>query len=370
MQSPPPARRRRVAVVGTGFMGTVHTRAARRAGADVVAVVGRTLASARRFAEQHGVPAYFDSVESMLADSGAEAVHVCTPNDMHAEHVQTVLKARLPVVCEKPLATTAADAQRLLSEADAAGVVHVVPFVYRFYPMVRELRSRLARGEGGRISLLHGGYLQDWLAGSSDTNWRVDAATGGASRAFADIGIHWCDLAEFVTGQRISKLTAMTSIVPAARTADGAPVTTEDIAAVLFQTDHGSAGTLKISQVSVGRKNQLQLFVDAEAGSYGFDQEHPDQLWAGGVEASTVIERGNQVMAAAAARYSRIPAGHPQGYQDCFDSLALDAYAAMDGEQVDGLPTFDDGVRSARLTEAVLTSARTGAWVDVDPTGK
>lgn len=366
MQSAPPARRRRVAVIGTGFMGTVHTRAARRAGADVVAVVGRTLPSAQRFAEQHGIPAYFDSVSGMLADSGVEAVHICTPNDVHAEQVLAVLEAPLPVICEKPLATTATDAQRLLDEAEAAGVVHVVPFVYRFYPMVRELRDRLTRGQDGRISLLHGSYLQDWLARPSDTNWRVDAATGGRSRAFADIGIHWCDLIEFVTGQRISKLTAMTSIVPAARSTNGAPVTTEDIAAILFETDHGAAGTLKISQVSVGRKNQMQLFVDAEAGSFGFDQEHPDHLWVGGIEASTVIDRGNPAMSASAAHYSRVPAGHPQGYQDCFDSLALDAYAAIDGEQVDGLPTFADGLRAARLTEAVLTSARTRAWIDVD----
>ena len=138
-------------------------------------------------------------------------------------------------------------------------MVTAVPFVYRFYPTVREARARIATGEAGRLWLLHGSYLQDWLAGAGESNWRVDPALGGASRAFGDIGVHWCDLMEFVTGHRIVRLTATTARAFEERsTGDRAgAVATEDGAVVLFETDQGAAGSVVVSQVTPGRKNRL-----------------------------------------------------------------------------------------------------------------
>jgi predicted dehydrogenase len=290
-------------------------------------------------------------------------VHVCTPNATHPDLVRAVVAAGKHVVCEKPLAVTVGEAESMTTMALDARVVASVPFVYRFYPMVREARARLASGASGDVRLLHGSYLQDWLVAADDDNWRVSAEAGGASRAFADIGVHWCDLVEFVTGHRITRLSARTVIAVPERS--GRRVTTEDAVVMMLETDRGATGSLTVSQVSAGRKNRLWFSVDASHESLSFDQENPESLWVGGRETTQQLVRAVSP-AADAARYVTLPPGHPQGYQDAFDAFVLDTYTAVQGGLPDGLPTFADGLRAARLTAAVLRSAATGAWVDVD----
>ncbi|MGY1715002.1 Gfo/Idh/MocA family protein [Geodermatophilus sp. SYSU D01106] len=352
----------RAGIVGVGFMGTVHARAVRRHGGVVTRVAGSTPESSRAGRERIGAESATDTVEELLAADDVDVVHVCTPNASHAPLVRAAVAAGKHVVCEKPLAVDVAEAQELLDLATAAGVTATVPFVYRFYPTVREVRARVAEGIAGPVRLLHGSYLQDWLAEGSDDDWRVDAATGGASRAFADIGVHWCDLVEFVSGHRITRLAARTLTVHPER--GGRPVTTEDAAVVLFETDRGAVGNLTVSQVTPGRKNRLWFSVDGAAESLCFDQENPDSLWIGGREVNRQLLRGSGGHPAA-ERYSVVPAGHPQGYQDCFDAFVADTHAAVAGTAPDGLPTFADGVRAARITAAVLESAASARWIDV-----
>jgi predicted dehydrogenase len=287
---------------------------------------------------------------------------VCTPNATHAPIVRAAIAAGKHVVCEKPLAVNPAEAEELVELAADAGVTATVPFVYRFYPTVREARARVADGSAGPVRLLHGSYLQDWLVEESDDNWRVDAHAGGASRAFADIGVHWCDLVEFVSGHRITRLAARTVVAVPER--GGRRVQTEDAAVVLFETDRGAFGNLTISQISPGRKNRLWFSVDGAAESLCFDQENPESLWIGGREVNQQLLRGTSE-GPGAARYSVVPAGHPQGYQDCFDAFVADTYAALTAEAPDGLPTFADGLRATRITQAVLDSSRTSSWVEV-----
>jgi predicted dehydrogenase len=243
--------------------------------------------------------------------------------------------------------------------------VHAVPFVYRYYPTVREARERIARGDAGRLWLLHGSYLQDWLASAADTNWRVDPGRGGMSRAFADIGVHWCDLTEFVTGHRITELTASTARAHDTRGADGEAVATEDGAAVLFRTDRGASGSMLVSQASPGRKNGLSFSFDGTRAAYAFQQELPETLWVGGVDASTIVHRDPATLSPAAARLAVLPAGHPQGYQDCFNGFYGDVVAAVRGSDVSGLPTFADGLRAAQVTAAVVAAASASSWVTV-----
>ncbi|GAA3215205.1 Gfo/Idh/MocA family protein [Dactylosporangium siamense] len=339
-------------VIGTGFMGSVHARAIARAGAELVGVVSSRPEQAARL----GAPCH-RTLDTLL-DTGVDVVHVCTPNHLHAEQTRQILAAGRHVVCEKPLATDPADAADLVSLASASGRVATVPFVYRFHPMVRHLRERIAAGDAGRLLLIRGWYLQDWLADPADTDWRVDPALGGPSRTFADIGVHWCDLAEFATGHRITRLIATTSTTTADRP-------TEDTAALLFETDQGATGSMTVSQVSLGRKNRLELFVDGDRTAYGFSQEEPDTLWTGTRDAVTLLPRGSGLMSPEALNYSRVPAGHPHGYQDCFDAFVADTYAAIAGAAPDGLPVFADGARAAALTAAVLRSAAGGTWVTV-----
>lgn len=348
-------------------MGRVHAHAIRAAGAEVVAVASSRPASAQLAASTLGASRAARSAAELIAADDIDVVHVCTPNATHLDLATAVIAAGKHVICEKPLATTVADAQAMADLARRADVVAAMPFVYRHYAVVREARARIAAGEGGRLHLLHGSYLQDWLSGNGDTNWRVDPSSGGTSRAFADIGIHWCDLMEFVTGHRIVRLQACIRAVFATRNGADGPVdvATEDVATMLFDTDRGASGSLVVSQVSLGQKNRLRFSFDGTSASYSFDQESPDVLHVGGREATTLIPRDAQVLAPAARPYSVLPPGHPQGYQDCFNSFVGDVYAAIGGETRDGLATFSDGLRAATITSAVLESARTRAWVEV-----
>ena len=337
---------------------------------------------AREAAERLGAARAFDSPEELVVADGVDVVHVCTPNRLHAPLAEAALRAGKHVVCEKPLATTAAEAERLLEAAQGSGRVATVPFVYRYNAVVFEARARVAAGEIGAVRLVHGGYLQDWLSSAEDDNWRVDPGQGGASRAFADIGSHWCDLLEFVTGQRIVAVCAQTATVVDERpdrrrvaafaapseSAPGArrPVVTEDVATVLLRTDAGVVGTMLVSQVSPGRKNHLHLEVAGEQATLRFDQECPEQLWIGRRERIEHVWRDPLTLRPAAARVTFMPAGHAEGYAGCFEAFVADTYAAIGGARPDGLPRFADGARSARIVDAVLASARAGAaWVEV-----
>ncbi|MGH2716870.1 MAG: Gfo/Idh/MocA family protein [Thermoleophilaceae bacterium] len=369
----------RAAIAGTGFIGRVHARSARLAGAELVGVSASSPERAAAAANELGAARGFASSEELVSSPDVDVVHVCTPNSLHVALAEAALRAGKHVICEKPIATNAADAARLRDALAASGAVLAVPFVYRYYPMVREARARVAAGDLGDVRLLSGAYLQDWLTAADDDNWRVDSDLGGASRAFADIGCHWCDLVEFVSGHRIARLSARTltaharrprrphasSFGATARDGELREVTTEDIATVMFETDRGAAGSVVVSQVSPGFKNGLSFVVHGADATLAFDQEHPDTLRLGHRTASVVLQRDAGDLSPAAERYATLPAGHPQGYHDCFDAFVADAYEAIRGEAPDGLPMIDDGVRGVTITDAVLESARTGSWVNL-----
>lgn len=352
-----------VGMLGGGFMGRVHSHAARVAGASLVAIASSSPERAARAARELGFDAAADGVAHLLADDDIDLVHVCTPNATHAELAMAAILAGRHVICEKPLATTVDDAQALARAAADQGVVAAIPFVYRYHPMVREARARMARGELGRLLSLDCAYLQDWMLEQGDDDWRADAEAGGPSRAFADIGSHLCDLVEFVTGERIVRLTARTRRVFDTR--GGREVANEDIVALLVETTSGAIGSLLISQMAPGRKNSLTLELHGSAESLRFNQERPEELWLGARADSRLILRDPGASAPDSARIQAVPAGHAMGYQDAFNAFVADAYAAARGAAPDGMPTFADGVRAAVLTEAVLASAASGAWVEV-----
>ncbi|MDQ0574059.1 putative dehydrogenase [Agromyces albus] len=359
-----PANTLRAGIVGGGFMAAVHTHAARAARAELTGGASSSARRARDAADRLGLGAAFDSVDALLAAPGIDVVHICTPNSTHAAIARAALEAGKHVICEKPLATTVTDAAELTELAADRGLVAAVPFVYRFHPMAREARARVARGETGRLLSVQGAYLQDWLAAPHDDDWRVDAELGGPSRAFADIGSHLVDLLEFVSGDRIVRLNASTRTVYEARSRH-ADIATEDLVAVVVELASGAIGTLLVSQVSAGRKNALSIELSGASGSIRFEQERPEQLWLGNVDGSSVLERDPARLAPDAARLALVPAGHPMGYQDAFNAFVADAYAAIDGRVPDGLPRFADGLRAVRVTEAVLASAASDGWVEV-----
>src|SRR5918992_716779 len=207
----PPALR--AGIIGAAFTGPVPARSARIAGASLAGVATSAPERSRQAAERLGAEQAFATPHELATADDVDVVHICTPNNLHAELAALALEHGKHVVCEKPLAIGAAQADRLVDAAASSGKVATVPFVYRFHPVVREARARIRAGALGRVRLIHGGYLQDWLSTDEDDNWRVDPQLGGPSRAFADIGSHWCDLAEFITGDPIAPICAETATV-------------------------------------------------------------------------------------------------------------------------------------------------------------
>lgn len=382
-----PQPSRRVAIIGAGMIGAVHRRAAQLAGAEVVGVLASGPRRSAEAALSWGVDHAFADLDALLA-AQVDVIHVCTPNATHAEYAAAALAAGKHVICEKPLGVSLAEA-RLMAAAVPAGAVATVPFVYRYHPLVHEIRARRIAGEFGSWNLLHGSYLQDWMLDQSANSWRVDPALGGASRAFADIGSHWCDLVEWVSGERIVSLSAALSTAYAER---GAPttqtfraadngsaahgavavadretvtVTTEDSAVVGFRTASGVLGSLTVSQVAAGRKNRLWFELDGACGSAVFDQENPETIWLGSTDGATVLARDPRHGSVTQRSRDPLPAGHSRGYAQCFEDFVADTYAAIDGADPESLPTFGDGLRSAKLVDALLRSAATGTWVDI-----
>ncbi|GAA1687715.1 Gfo/Idh/MocA family oxidoreductase [Microbacterium sediminicola] len=351
----------RIGIVGAGFMGAVHARAARAAGARVTGIVASTPERGSTAAEELGIDRGFATLDEMLASGEMDVIHITTPNRLHAPQALAVLDAGLPVVCEKPLTTSLASA-RALADA-AAGQVATVPFVYRFHPLVRDARARIAAGEIGPVITVRGAYLQDWLLSAPADAWRLNPVDGGRSVTFADVGSHLVDLLEFVTGDRIVRLVATARTVGPGRVPRAVSAGEQSIA-LTVEFSRGAIGSLLVSQVAPGRKNQLSFEIAGSDASVAFDQEHPETMWVGKRAASMLILRDAAQMAPDAARLERTPAGHPQGYQDAFTAFAADTYAAVAGAAPDGLPTFEDGVRAVQLTEAVLESAATGQWED------
>ncbi|MCU1125927.1 Gfo/Idh/MocA family oxidoreductase [Stenotrophomonas maltophilia] len=368
-----------IAIVGAGMIGAVHRRAALLAGAEVRGVAASSAQRAREMAQLWNVPRAYRDIEEVIADPQVQVVHVCTPNHLHRAMARAALEAGKHVICEKPLATTLDDAQALATLAATTGLVATVPFVYRYHPVVREARARIADGELGPLHLIHGSYLQDWLLDPASNNWRVDPALGGASRVFADIGSHWCDLVEWVSGERFAEVSAAFDTVVAERSAvsgqsfstaatDGAmqAVTSEDVAAAMFRTGAGTLASLTVSQVSAGRRNRLWFEIDGAKASVAFNQEDAERLWIGlPDQREEIFVRGPGAGTAEQRRLSVLPAGHAQGYAQCFEAFVADTYRAIEGERPQGLPTFEDGLRSARIVDRVIASARSRAWTTI-----
>jgi predicted dehydrogenase len=364
------------------MIGGVHRRAALLAGAEVVGVMASSADRSRQVAADWDIKQAY-SVVNEVAESDVDVVHICTPNASHVPYAITLMQAGKHVICEKPLGMSREEAEQAAAVATETGVVNTMPFAYRFHPMVREMQARVQDAEFGQLNLIHGSYLQDWMLNPRVSNWRVDPKQGGPSRAFGDIGSHWCDLAEWVSGERIATLVATTSIgIPqrpaataesftaAASDAPMADVETEDSALILFRTAGDVAGSAVISQLAAGRKNRLWLEVDGAQLSAVFDQEHAEYLWIGSESGTTVLHRNPNQGSAEQRRLATLPAGHAQGYAQCFEAFVADSYATVrarsTGEPApEGLPTFADGARAAAICDAMLESAKTGAWVTV-----
>jgi predicted dehydrogenase len=375
----------RASVVGTGFIGVVHVDALRRLGVDVVGVVGSSPERARAKTGPVPLPEPYETFEAMLGDDRVDVVHLTTPNQLHYEQARATLEAGKHVVCEKPLALDSQQSRELAQLAERSGLVHCTNFNIRFYPQCHEARALVADGRVGVVWNVHGAYLQDWLLFPTDWNWRLELDKGGALRAVADIGSHWLDLVQFVTGSRIVELFSdLATTIPVrqrpvrevetfASAHDvervDVPMTTEDLAHLLVRFQDGARGSAVISQVSAGRRNSLRFEIDASHGSIYWDAERHEELWLGHRgRANEVLTRDPSLLEPNAAERTGLPAGHAEGFVDTFKELYRAVYAAVAAGAMPAepdFPTFADGHRANVLVDAVATSARERRWVEV-----
>jgi predicted dehydrogenase len=366
-----------IAVVGGGFAGSAHLEAARRTGA------ARSLALAVRTpgTRYDGVDTLTGDYRQLLRDETIDVVHNCLPNALHAEVTAAALEAGKHVISEKPLAISNAEADELQRLADASGVVNAVCFNYRFYPVVRELRARIAAGAIGRPILVHGAYLQDWLLRQADYNWRIEQERGGRSRAVADIGSHWVDLVSYVLDTRVTEVLASFGRLhdqrhrPAVDTAtftatatdsELVDVDTEDWATLLLRLENGATAQAVVSQVSAGSKNNLRIQVDGADAALRWEQERPEELWTGRRGApNELLLKDPEFLTPEAKAHTALPAGHPEGWHDALTKLVGSVYRTiLDGSEPD-FPTFADGAAAVRFVDAAVSSDESGRWQTV-----
>ncbi len=377
-------------LVGPGFVGMHHIDAVRRLGfVDVVAIADVDESLARGKAAALGVAKAYGSFEALAADPAVDVIHNTTPNYLHGAVIRAAIARRKHIISEKPLAPSATEAQALWSAAAEADIVHAVTFNYRGNPLVQQARAMVSADEIGDVHFVHGGYLQDWLLKPTDFSWRLEPDKGGMSSAFADIGSHWCDLAQHVTGSAIVEVLAdLATVVPVRYRPATSPeafssdlsegrepfaVKSEDLATILVRFENGSRGCATIGQVCAGHKNDLWIELNAAEASLRWRQEQQNELWIGRRDgANELLAKDPSLMNAAARPYAHLPGGHQEGWPDAFANIIRDIYTYIGnggpraGQRPPAFATFEDGYRVACLVDAVLESHRSGgAWTKV-----
>jgi len=379
------SKRLKTAVFGTGFVGRVHMEGIRRVGSvDLYAISEADEAKAKQVAGLYGIK-YETDYRKLLEDPQLDAVHVATPNNLHFPMVRDALNAGKHVICEKPLALSAEEGKKMVALAREKKLRNCTHHNLRYYPMVQQMRRMVESGELGQILLVQGTYSQDWLLYDTDWNWRINSKENGPSRTMADIGSHFCDMAEHVTGLRITSLCADLQTFHKKRKYpkqaieafagktlkpedyQEVDIDSEDYGGVVFHMGERTRGAFTASQISAGRKNRLNIEIYGTEAGISWDQEKPDELWIGRRnESNRVMLKDPSMMKDRARQFADLPGGHSEGYDDTFKQVARRFYNSIadPNAEVD-YPQFIDGVRGLTILEAELESSKKRAWVDV-----
>lgn len=380
----------KVGIIGTGFIGPAHVEALRRLGSvEVTGLAENNVELAEEKARLLQIPRFYGDYKQLLRDPEIEAVHNCTPNFVHFRINKDVIAAGKHLISEKPLAMNSKESSELVRLAARAKVLNGINFNYRFYPLIQHARALLRDGRAGEVRLVHGSYLQDWLLFDTDYNWRLEPAVGGQSRAVADIGSHWCDLIQHVTGLKIVEVMAdLSTVIPVRKKPkktietfggkepkpsdyEDVKIKTEDYASVLIRFNNGARGVFTVSQVSPGRKNRLYFEIDGSRHSLVWDQEKPEEMWLGYRERpNELLMKDPSLLHPQAKSYAHYPGGHPEGYPDGpknffrnFYQWVADRKMPSKGEA--DFATFEDGHCEILICEAILKSSKAKKWVKV-----
>lgn len=371
-------------VIGTGFMGAMHTQNLRRLGVNVRGVLGSSEARGMDRAKALGVPHAYADLDALLADEAVDVVHVTSPNYAHFEQVVAVLKAGKHVICEKPLAMTSAQSAKMVEVERASGKVAAVCYNLRFYPLNQQARGMVAADDLGDVRFITGHYHQDWLAKATDWNWRLEADQGGELRSVGDIGTHWLDLTSFITGQKVCSVFAeLATFIPERHKPTGpietfaqtegrtqpVSITTDDSSMIMLRYENGARGVMSTSQINVGRKNSLQWDIAGGKASAAWNSETPDHMFVGHRDkANETAMRDVTLMNPTGVAAATLPPGHVEGYADSFHAFFRAVYsdvAAGGRSETATWASFDDGHYEMKLCDAILMSAKQGRWVEL-----
>ena len=376
----------RVGVIGTGFIGAVHVETLHRLGITEVVAIS-DVADAQKKADSLFVPKGYTDYREMIEKENLDAVHICTPNYLHFEQAMYAMERGVSVLCEKPLTTSLEHAVKLRDFAKVKGIPNAINFMFRFNPLVMQIKEMIKSGEAGKVYSVHGSYLQDWLYLDTDYNWRLETDVSGHSRAFADIGSHWIDMVENATGLRAVEVMADFATFHKNRrkptkpieTYSGmalkpedyteVPISTEDYAAVLFHFDNGAHGSCVISQMYAGRKNQTTLSIGASKCAFHWDSETSNELWIGKRgEFNQSVVKDPSILSAETRKITSYPGGHSEGFADTFKQNFLKFYTDVANHTITNpeYPTFEDGRREILLCEKIIQSAKDKRWIEVN----
>ena len=380
----------KVGVIGVGFIGPAHIEALRRLGyVEVVAIADENEQAAKQKAEMLGVRTAYGDYKDLLADPEIEVVHICTPNNSHYTMSKEALAAGKHVVCEKPLAMNSSEARELVQIAAEKKLANATHFNIRFYPLIHHVREMIARGDLGEIFAVNGSYQQDWLFLDTDYSWRLEPELSGDSRAVADIGSHWLDSIEFMTGIKINRVFAEFATfhpirkkpLKAIETYSGKmlspedyedmKITTEDYASVLLRFDNGARGTLVVNQVAAGRKNRMFFEIYGSKAAVQYNTESPNELWIGYREKSNeLLVRDPSLLYTEARNIASFPGGHNEGFPDTSKQFFSKFYKYIVDEGfrkgiTPEFPTFAEGLRELELCESIVDSARNEKWMSL-----
>ena len=356
-----PGRTIGVGLVGAGKIAELHALAIRSAGAELRGIVSSLPDRTLEAAERLGVPEVFESVVALARDPAIDVIHITSPNGLHVDHVSAAIDAGVHVVCEKPLATTAAAARELVRSAAVAGIVGTVAFTYRLHPAVLEARARIQAGEIGPIQMMQGHFLQDWVLNADPSEWRLDSTRGGPSRTWADIGSHLVDLLEFVSGDRVKSVAATHRRTVISTSSDS--VSEDDAVTATATTRHGAIASLVASQVAPGHGNNLAIELNGQKASIAVDFMHSERIRLG-ADGSFAHLRGTE-LSAGRDQAGFEPEGGLPDFIAGFCAFVEGSYRVMAGNSSEQIATLSDGLRAAYVTDAILQASQTRQWADV-----
>lgn len=375
----------RVGVIGVGFIGKAHIEALRRLGfIDVVAISEK--GNAQDKAAALYIEKGYDNYKEMIEKENLDAVHICTPNNVHYEIAMYAMEHGLAVMLEKPFTVSVEEAQRLSNYAREHHIVAGVNHSLRMNPQIQQMKAMVKNGEVGNVFAVTGDYLQDWLFLDTDWSWRLEPELSGKTRAFSDIGTHWVDMVEDIIGQKAVELIAEFEIVHKTRkkplkevaTFSGMAlrpdeyeekeIHTEDWCSILFRFDKGAVGSLNVSQVTAGRKNQQVISISGSKCSLSWNNENSQELWIGRRETfNQEAVKDPSILSEEADAVIGYPGGHVEGFPDTLKANFAQFYDCVIKNECSkkSFATFEDGLREMIINEKVYESAQKREWVKI-----